>query len=396
MQYDFAIIGAGIVGAASSLELIRRRPGARILLLEKEAAVARHQSGHNSGVVHAGVYYEPGSLKARFCREGVRDTREFCRENGLPFRTTGKLIVATGEAELPRLEALHERCRLNGLSPRTVDCRELRELEPNIAGIRAIRVAESAITDYPAIAESMVRQFTGRGGETRFGATVEGIEEGANGMRLRLGGETVDTGRLLVCGGLMADRLARLQGLRIDWRTVPFRGEYFRLGPEWNDVVRHLVYPVPDPALPFLGVHLTPQVDGTVTVGPNAVPGWKREGYGKFAFSLRDTLEMLRFPGWWKLTGRHAGTGLRELWHSAWKRGSLGRVRRYCPKLGLDDLLPHPAGVRAQAVARDGTMIHDFLVEHTARSLHVGNAPSPAATSALPIARHLCDLFLDD
>ena len=239
MQYDFAIIGAGIVGAASSLELIRRRPGARILLLEKEAAVARHQSGHNSGVVHAGVYYEPGSLKARFCREGVRDTREFCRENGLPFRTTGKLIVATGEAELPRLEALHERCRLNGLSPRTVDCRELRELEPNIAGIRAIRVAESAITDYPAIAESMVRQFTGRGGETRFGATVEGIEEGANGMRLRLGGETVHTGRLLVCGGLMADRLARLQGLRIDWRTVPFRGEYFRLGPEWNDVVRH-------------------------------------------------------------------------------------------------------------------------------------------------------------
>jgi L-2-hydroxyglutarate oxidase len=396
MQYDFAIIGAGIVGAASSLELIRRRPGARILLLEKEAAVARHQSGHNSGVVHAGVYYEPGSLKARFCRAGVRDTREFCRENGIPFRTTGKLIVATGEAELPRLDALHERCRLNGLSPRTVDCRELRELEPNITGIRAIRVAESAITDYPAITDSMVRQFTGRGGETRFGAAVEGIEEGANGVRLRLGGEAVDAGRLLVCGGLMADRLARLQGLRIDWRTVPFRGEYFRLGPEWNDVVRHLVYPVPDPALPFLGVHLTPQVDGTVTVGPNAVPGWKREGYGKFAFSLRDTLEMLRFPGWWKLTGRHAGTGLKELWHSAWKRGYLERVRRYCPKVGLDDLLPHPAGVRAQAVARDGTMIHDFLVERTARSLHVGNAPSPAATSALPIARHLCDLFLND
>ena len=328
MHYDFTIVGAGIVGAAASLELVRRRPGARVLLVEKEASSARHQSGHNSGVVHAGVYYEPGSLKARFCREGVRDTREFCRENGIPFRTTGKLIVATGEAELGRLEALYDRCRLNGLSPRGIDREELRELEPNVAGIRAIRVAESAITDYPAIVGSMVDQFTARGGDTRFGAAVEAIRENTDQVRLRLGGERVKTGRLLVCGGLMADRLARMQGLAIDWRTVPFRGEYFRLAPEWNDVVNHLVYPVPDPALPFLGVHLTPQVDGSVTVGPNAVPGWKREGYGKFAFSLRDTAEMLRFPGWWKLTGRHAGTGLRELWHSAWKRGYLGRGRR--------------------------------------------------------------------
>lgn len=395
MHYDFTIVGAGIVGAATSLELIRRRPGARILLVEKETSAGRHQSGHNSGVVHAGVYYEPGSLKARFCREGVRDTAEFCRQNGIPFRTTGKLIVATEESELGRLEALFERCRSNGLSPRNIDRAELLALEPNITGIAAILVAESAITDFPAIVDSMVRQFTGLGGEARFGAPVDGIEEREDGVRLSLNGEAVDTDRLLVCGGLMADRLARMQGLRIDWRTVPFRGEYFRLRPAWNEVVSHLVYPVPDPALPFLGVHLTPQVDGSVTVGPNAVPGWKREGYGKFAFSLRDTAEMVRFPGWWKLTARHASTGLEELWHSAWKRGYLKRVRRYCPQLSLDDLLPHPAGVRAQAVARDGSMLHDFLIERTPRSLHLGNAPSPAATSALPIARHLCSLLLE-
>lgn len=395
-DHDFVIIGAGIVGAATGLELIRRRPAARILVVEKETAPASHQSGHNSGVVHAGVYYEPGSLKARFCRAGVEATRAFCRKHALPYRTTGKLIVATTPAESDRLNALLERCRANGLEPRWLDGPAIRRLEPEVTGLAAILVRESAITDYPAIARAMLEEFRRRGGEVRLGCEVTGIEERSNRVRLSLGGDTLDTGRLIVCGGLMADRLARLQGLDITFRTVPFRGEYFRLRPELSNLVQRLVYPVPDPALPFLGVHLTPQVDGSITVGPNAVQGWKREGYEKYSVSLSDTMEMLRYPGWWKLAGRHFGAGLREGWNSAWKRGYLKQVRKYCPRLRLDDLLPHPAGIRAQAVDRNGLMIHDFLLERTPRTLHIGNAPSPAATSAIPISRHVCSVALEE
>ncbi|MBT8056703.1 MAG: L-2-hydroxyglutarate oxidase [Gammaproteobacteria bacterium] len=395
-DHEFVIIGAGIVGAATALELIRRRPKARIRVIEKESSPASHQSGHNSGVVHAGVYYEPGSLKARFCRAGVEATRAFCREHAVPYRTTGKLIVATTPAECNRLDALLERCRANDLEPRLLDGPAIRSLEPEVTGLAAILVQESAITDYPAITRAMLEEFRRRGGEARLGTEVTGIEERSDGVRLSLGGRSLETGRLIVCGGLQADRLARLQGLDIPFRTVPFRGEYFRLRPERSNLVAHLVYPVPDPSLPFLGVHLTPQIDGSITVGPNAVQGWKREGYEKYSFSLPDTAEMLRYPGWWKLAGRNLGAGIREGWNSAWKRGYLKQVRKYCPGLELEDLLPHPAGVRAQAVDHDGRMIHDFLLERSPRTLHVGNAPSPAATSAIPISRHICSVALED
>ena len=395
MQYDFIIVGAGIVGAATCLELIRRRPEARILLVDKETSPARHQSGHNSGVVHAGVYYEPGSLKANFCREGVEATRAFCHEHKLPYETTGKLIVATNNRERSRLNALFERCRENGLVPRMLSRDELRERDPEIAGVGAILVGDTAITDYPAVCRAMVGEFQQRGGSLRLGEAVSAIRESAPDISVLTDEGEYRAGQLIVCGGLQADRLARLQGIPLTFRTVPYRGEYFRLRPELDGLVKHLVYPVPDPALPFLGVHLTRMVDGSITVGPNAVQGWKREGYGKFAFSLRDTAGMLAYPGWWKLTAKHLGQGLRETWNSAWKRGYLRQVRKYCPRIGLDDLLPHPAGVRAQAVARDGTMIHDFLLERTPRSLHVCNAPSPAATSAIPISRHICDRVLN-
>ena len=391
MEYDYIIVGAGIVGAATCLELIRRRPAAQILLLEKERSAALHQSGHNSGVVHAGVYYEPGSMKARFCREGVQATRAFCAEHHLPYKTTGKLIVATGEAELPRLKALFKRCRDNGLDPRMLEAGELQETEPEITGLGAFLVSETGITDYPAICSAMIGEFRQRGGEVQFNSEVVAIEEKAERIRVQAGGQRFAGSRLVVCGGLMADRLARLQGLDVSFQTVPFRGEYFRLRPELNGLVRHLVYPVPDPALPFLGVHLTLLVDGSITIGPNAVQAWKREGYGRMNFSLRDSAQMLAFPGWWKLSSKHLAQGLKESWNSVWKRGYLEQVRKYCPRLESGDLLPHPAGIRAQAVTEDGTMIHDFLLERTARSLHVCNAPSPAATSAIPIARHLCE-----
>lgn len=394
MRHEFTVIGAGIVGAATALELIRRKPDSDICLLEKEPEAARHQTGRNSGVVHAGVYYEPGSLKARFCREGVQATRDFCREHRLPYLTTGKLIVATDPQETERLDALFERCRQNGLEPQHLDAGALLELEPAITGDRAILVSETGITDYARVCEAMIREFGERGGKVFTGEAVLDIREAPERVHLRTTRRSLETGRLVVCAGLMADRLAAMQGLSTRFRTVPYRGEYFRLKPEFDDLIRHLVYPVPDPSLPFLGVHLTRTVDGPVTVGPNAVQAFKREGYGKHAFSLRDTAAMLTYPGWWRLSLRHAGAGFKEMANSIWKRGYLRQVRKYCPRIGLDDLLPHPPGIRAQAVGPDGTMIHDFLLERTARSLHVCNAPSPAATSAIPIGRHIADELL--
>lgn len=270
---------------------------------------------------------------------------------------------------------------------------ELRETEPAVDGLGAILVRESSITDYPAICAAMVSAFASRGGQTRLGHEVRSIKESADAVRLVAGGELIEARRLIVCGGLMADRLARMQGLRINFRILPFRGEYFRLRTGLEDLVNHLIYPVPDPALPFLGVHLTPTVDGFITIGPNAVQGWKREGYGPVNVNFRDTLETLCWPGFWRLSRRHFAHGIRETTDSLWKRGYLSRVQRYCPQLQSSDLLPHPAGVRAQAVLSDGTMVHDFLLERTTRTLHICNAPSPAATSAIPIARHICDLL---
>ena len=346
-------------------------------------------------MVHAGVYYEPGSLKAEFCRKGVEDTRQFCNEHAIPYRTTGKLLVATDESELGRMRDLFSRCRDNGLEPTALSAEDLRALEPAVRGAGAFLVKESGITDYPAICKAMLDELQSRGGEIRLGAAASAIEENSDHVKVRTGDRVFTAKQLIVCGGLQADRLARLQGLRIQFRVLPFRGEYYVLKPELSTLVQHLIYPIPDPALPFLGVHLTPTVENTIKVGPNAVQGWKREGYGAVNVSLRDTAESLSWPGFWKLSAQHARQGLQEMRNSIWKRGYLEQVRRYCPQLGLDDLLPSPAGIRAQAVLKDGTMVHDFLLEKTSRTLHVCNAPSPAATSAIPISRHICDQVLN-
>ncbi|MEH6471149.1 MAG: L-2-hydroxyglutarate oxidase [Halopseudomonas sp.] len=394
-MYDYIIIGGGIVGVSTAWQLRLRQPDKRILLLEKEAQFAQHQSGHNSGVVHAGIYYEPGSLKARLCKQGLDDTLAFCREYDLPFEQCGKLLVATNALELERMQALYQRACDNGLEAELLDAEQLHRCEPHVAGLGAIRLKSTAIVDYPQICQKMVERFTELGGEVRLNTELIGLEERSDQIRVttRVANSFSETeqGRFLICCcGLMADRTTRMLGIKTDFQIVPFRGEYYQLPPSRNNIVNHLIYPIPDPELPFLGVHLTRMIDGSITVGPNAVLGWKREGYGRVNVNLRDVWEMLRFPGFWKLATSHFKTSLAEYHDSLFKRGYLERVRKYCPELQLSDLQPYPAGIRAQAVLKDGSLVHDFLFAESQRSLHVCNAPSPAATSAIPIGDYIC------
>jgi L-2-hydroxyglutarate oxidase len=390
--YDCIVLGGGIVGLSTAWQLQERQRGKRILLLEKEREPARHQTGRNSGVIHAGIYYEPGSLKARFCREGLGATLRFCRENGIAAEQCGKLLVATSPAEEERMDALFERARLNGLDVERLDADELREREPAVTGTGAIFLRNTGIVDYREVASALARRFEAAGGEIRLGEQATGLEESAEGLLVRTAsGARFRTRFLVACCGLQADRVARLMGIDAGVRIVPFRGEYFRLSSRFDDTFRHLVYPIPDPELPFLGVHITRMIGGGVTVGPNAVLGWKREGYGRVNVGARDAWEVLSYPGAWRLVSANLARGLVELRNSLWTRGFLAEVRKYCPGIEAQDLRPHPAGVRAQAVLPDGTMVHDFLFAETGRSLHVLNAPSPAATSALPIGRHVCE-----
>ncbi|MEN0071690.1 MAG: L-2-hydroxyglutarate oxidase, partial [Propionicimonas sp.] len=372
--------------------LLSRRPGTSVVVVEKEADVARHQTGHNSGVIHSGLYYPPGSLKARLCRQGLRWTREFCDTHGIPHRTTGKLIVATEPEELPRLEALYERGLANRISLRRVPAGELAEREPRVRGLAAVWSPSTGIVDYTRVCRTLATEIAGLGGVVRTSARVTGFDERADAVTVRLAAdEPVLARRVVVCAGLQADRLARMAGLGEDFRIVPFRGEYYRLPAARAGLVSTLIYPVPDPSLPFLGVHLTLTVDGGITVGPNAVLGLAREGYPRLSVDLADVADYLAFPGFWRLAARHLSTGLAEQFDSLVKAGYLRRVQRYCPELTADDLLPEPAGIRAQAGTADGAMVDEFLFRGTARMLHVCNAPSPAATAAMPIAAVIAD-----
>ena len=391
-MYDYVIIGGGIVGLSTAWQLRQRKPASRILLLEKEAQVASHQTGHNSGVIHAGVYYAPGSLKAKFCKAGMAATIQFCQDNDIQYQQCGKLLVATNEIELERMHALFERSRENGLDVELIDTEELHRREPAIKGIGAFLVKATGIVDYQKICIRMAKLFAELGGEVRLNACVTNLRESANSIAVTTAdGETLETRYLITCAGLMADRVTRMLGIDIDFQIIPYRGEYFRLPAAKNNIVKHLIYPIPDPDLPFLGVHLTRMIDGSVTVGPNAVQGWKREGYGRINISPRDVTSMLAFPGFWKVALKNLKSGIAETCDSVWKPGYLKRVQKYCPSIRLRDLEPYPAGIRAQAVLRDGTLVHDFLFAESARSLHVCNAPSPAATSAIPIGEYICD-----
>ena len=390
-MHDFIIIGGGILGMSTAMQLKQAYPDSRMLLLEKESGPARHQTGHNSGVIHAGVYYTPGSLKARFCLEGNRATKAFCDEQGIAYDTCGKLLVATSELEMQRMEALWERTAANGLEREWLSAEALAEREPNITGLGGIFVPSSGIVDYAAVTRAMAAEFERLGGEIRYDAEVSALKERRQEVVVTSGAGEF-TGRYLVtCSGLMADRVVRMLGHDPGFTICPFRGEYYRLPDRLSRIVNHLIYPIPDPSMPFLGVHLTRMIDGSVTVGPNAVLAFKREGYRRRDVSPRDLAQMLTDPGILRVLGRNLRPGLQEMKNSLHRRGYLELVRKYCPSLTLDDLEPWPAGVRAQAVSRDGRLVDDFLFVNTRRTLNVGNAPSPAATSALPIGAHIVE-----
>lgn len=395
MTSDLCVVGGGIVGAATALHLLRMRPGASLVLLEKEAGPARHQTGHNSGVIHSGVYYTPGSLKARLCREGTAAVRELCAEHGIPVDTCGKLIVATDERERARLATLLERAVANGVLVHALDRDALRELEPKVRGIAAALVPGTGVVDFTQVTEAILDEVVSLGGVVHYGAGVLRIDEHPGHVDVTTRDAVWRARRVVVCGGLQADRLARAAGLDLDMRIVPFRGEYYRLPQARADLVSHLIYPVPDPALPFLGVHVTRTVDGGLTLGPNAVLGLSREGYRKGSVSMRDVAETARFGGTWRFAARHHRTGLRELRNSLVRRRYLDECRKFCPDLTVDDLLDAPAGIRAQVLRRDGSMVEDFTYRRTDRMLHMINAPSPAATAALPIGAHVARLCLD-
>lgn len=389
MTYDFIVIGAGIIGMSTAWQLHQDFPDCTVLVLEKEALPACHQTGRNSGVIHAGVYYTPGSLKARFCKEGNIATKKFCNEYGIRYDQCGKLLVATNEQELGRMAALVSRCADNEIPVDTLTAHQLKQCEPNISGVGAILVPSTGIVSYTEITIKMAELVVQEGGEVRYNSEVVAIDEQPDRITVRAGSNSY-TGRYLVaCAGLMADRVVKMLGINPEFKIIPFRGDYFLLGPEHNRIVNHLIYPIPDPELPFLGVHLTRMIDGTVTVGPNAVLAFKREGYGKTDFSLRDSVEMLTYPGLLKVLYKNFKVSVVELKNSLYKKGYLEQVRKYCPSLTLADLHDYPAGIRAQAVSKEGLLVNDFLFVNTKRALAVCNAPSPAATSAIPISNHI-------
>lgn len=389
MKVDYVVVGGGIVGVSTAWQLTNLYPGKTVVIVDKEDDMARHQTGHNSGVIHAGVYYKPGSLKAKMCKEGAVETIRFCEEHGLAYDQCGKMLVASTDLELSRLGDLFERCAQNGIEAERIGAEELVEREPHITGLGAIFVPATGITDYVAITRTMADMVKARGGDIRLSTQVTDIRETRDSVTVVTDKGEITASHVIVCAGLMADRLARMSGIEADFRIIPFRGEYYRLPATRNAIVNHLIYPIPDPELPFLGVHLTRMIDGSVTVGPNAVLGLAREGYTHTDINLRDLAEMFAFKGFWKVIAQNYASGATEFWNSISRKRYLKLCQKYCPELTVDDLLPNPNGVRAQAVFANGALAHDFIIENTARTIHVCNAPSPAATSAIPIGRFI-------
>jgi L-2-hydroxyglutarate oxidase len=390
--FDVAIIGGGIVGTATAMALARQTT-ARIVVLEAETRLAAHQTGNNSGVIHSGLYYKPGSLKARNCVEGREAMYRFCAEHVIPHERCGKLVVATSPAELPALDELERRGHANGLQGlRRLRAEELKEFEPAVAGIAGLHVEETGIVDYTAVTEAFARLVGERGGEIWLGARVHGVVRDNGGLSLDTPRGDVRCGYLINCAGLQSDRVARLCGVEPGLKITPFRGEYYELVPERQHLVRNLIYPVPDPRFPFLGVHFTRMIRGGVEAGPNAVLAFRREGYRRTSFSLRDFAELLAYPGFWRMAARHWKMGFGEMYRSFSKRAFVGALRKLIPDLGNEDVHRTGAGVRAQALEPDGSLVDDFRIVEAERTIHVLNAPSPAATASISIGRAIAEM----
>ena len=392
-RFDLAVVGGGIVGLATALALLAERPGLRLVILEKEARLASHQTGHNSGVIHSGIYYKPGSHKARLCVEGARLMKEFCAQHGIRVDPIGKVIVATSEAELPRLQALFERGTANGVQGlRLLDRDRLREIEPHAAAMRAIHSPTTSIVDYGEVAQALARELLTQGTVIRTGARVSAIQRTDEGFDLSTASGPIQARRLVNCAGLYSDVVARLAGARPGVRIIPFRGEYYMIRPERHDLVRGLIYPVPDPEFPFLGVHFTRTVHGDVEAGPNAVLAFAREGYRFGRIHLRELAGTLGYRGFWSMARRYWRTGSYEMYRSLSKAAFVEALQRLLPEIGPADITPGGAGVRAQAVAEDGSLVDDFRIARSTDAIHVLNAPSPAATASLAIGRHIAGL----
>jgi (S)-2-hydroxyglutarate dehydrogenase len=392
-RFDLVIVGAGILGLAVARELLARRPGLRLVVLERAAAVGTEQTSHNSGVIHAGMYYTPGSLKAKLCVEGAAKMYDFCDAHGIDARRIGKLIIATNARELPGLDQIERRARANGVAGiRRLDAEQIREFEPHASGVAALHSPNTGIVDFGAVCDRLAMDVREAGGELRLGWEVSAVRQAERKVRL-LGanGDEIEGSSAAFCAGVWADRLAVMAGVSPDPRIVPFRGSYLRLRPERRGLVRALIYPVPDPALPFLGVHLTPRIDGEVLVGPTALLVAARDAYRLTRIRPTDLREILTWPGTWRMAARWWRTGLHEIHMAASRSAFAAEAQRYVPPLEPADLTPAFAGVRAQAIGRDGKLVDDFVLSRTDRTLHVRNAPSPAATSSLALASRIVD-----
>jgi (S)-2-hydroxyglutarate dehydrogenase len=391
-RYDVTIIGGGIVGLAVALEITKRFPRLRLLLLEKEDRVGQHQSSHNSGVIHSGIYYKPGSLKAKLCVEGARAMVEFCRAHDIAHRVCGKVIVATHEDEFPRLEELRRRGEANGVTGlQSIGPEQLREIEPHARGLRALVAPSTGITDYAAVCAKYAELIQAQGGTILISTAVTGLRQLADEIVVETSSPAFRTTYVINCAGLFSDRVSRMAGEEPDVMIVPFRGEYYDLVPERSSLVRALIYPVPDPRFPFLGVHFTRRVSGRVDAGPNAVLAFRREGYRRNDFNLKDLASSLGFPGFWRMAARHWRSGLDEFRRSFSKPAFVHALQRLVPEVREIDLVPGGSGVRAQALKRDGTLVDDFQFVPSGKMLHVLNVPSPAATASLMIGKAIAD-----
>jgi (S)-2-hydroxyglutarate dehydrogenase len=394
-RYDVVIVGAGIVGLATARALLERAPAARIVILEKEAQLGLHQTGHNSGVIHSGIYYRPGSYKAKLCGEGKGLMREFCASHGIRVVDCGKVIVATREDELPRLQTLYERGIANGVPVELIDAKRLRELEPHAAGLRAIHSPTTSIVDFSAVATAMANDLRAHGVAIETNAKVLAIVRTRDGIEVGTSRLAVDARWLINCAGLYSDVIARLAGADPDLQIVPFRGEYYMLRPERRHLVKSLIYPVPDPEFPFLGVHFTNTVHGDVEAGPNAVMAFAREGYEFGRVNARELAETITYPGVWHMVRRYWRMGSYEMYRSLSKAAFVRALQRLVPEVRPEDVTRGGAGVRAQALARDGSMVDDFRIVDTDSAVHVLNAPSPGATASLAIGRHIAGVAVE-